>query len=89
MAELKITLNSPVTTVATVQAETQISEVEIKRIVVLPAQNTMRVIVDVGGKEVPFMVNGDNYDTVASHCDVAAIIALFQSQLEAHIASNV
>ena len=89
MAELKVTLNQPVTTLAKVESEVEVTEVAIKRIVILPELNTMRVIVDVAGNDVPFVVDGGDYATVVQNCNVPAIVALLQTKLEATIADNV
>lgn len=88
MAELKIALTNPITTTVTTEVEQSVTEVTIKRIVVVPELDTMRVIVDLGGKEIPFVVNGEDYTSVVSNCDVAAIIAILQTKLEATVATN-
>jgi hypothetical protein len=82
MAELKIQLSQSVTTTALVESDVEVTEVSIKRIVVLPELNRMRVLVDVAGKEVPFIVEGEDYASVVGNCDVAAIITILQTKLE-------
>ena len=89
MAELKIQLSKSVSTTALVESEIEVTVVSIKRIVVLPELNRMRVLVDVAGKEVPFVVEGEDYALVVGNCDVSAIIAILQTKLESTIASNV
>jgi hypothetical protein len=82
MAELKIQLSQSVTTTALVESDVEVTEVSIKRIVVIPELNRMRVLVDVAGKEVPFIVEGEDYASVVGNCDVAAIITILQTKLE-------
>ena len=89
MAELKIQLSQSVNTTTLVESNVEVTEVSIKRIVVFPELNRMRVLVNVAGKEVSFVVEGDDYASVVGNCDVAAIIAILQTKLESTIAQNV